>query len=171
MAPFPVLTTSDLVRFSGRVSADYPSPFTEGSAIPQAMLFFKLSTGITDWPDTADLAQTALFAVSELANSLTMWQPHQEILSNPFQSESIGTYSYSKISGFRAAMEAGQPTGLLWFDLAVRLLATEDSSDVDYSSMSVFDRDEAYDNIVIRDGVVYGPSNLNVFSSNPSFAP
>jgi hypothetical protein len=158
MAPFPVFTKQDLADFSGRPLADYP-PFAESGAIPQAVLLFKLSTGLSEFPDTLDMAQLARFAIEELAEQFVLSQPHREIIAQPFSSETIGSYTYQKAA---KVLQAGQPLGLLWFDLAVqRLGVSEDVAGVFSGSLSLFDRD--LEIVYNSEGgkVILGPGDKN----------
>jgi len=86
----------------------------------QAELLYKIGTctGNT-WPDDPTSQKLAEMAVLSMADAIYLAQPFQKILSNPFSSESIGSYSYSKVSG---AVMSGIPTGVAWFDLAVNKL-------------------------------------------------
>jgi len=117
MAAYPDFTPQDLADFSGRPVEDY-SGYAD-SAISQAELLFKLGTCTQEWPDDPTLASLAEMAIMAMADAIYLSQPYQAILANPFSSESIGSYSYSKVSG---AVLSGIPTGVTWFDVAVNKL-------------------------------------------------
>jgi hypothetical protein len=59
-------------------------------------------------------------AILSMADAIYLVQPFQSVLSNPFSSETIGSYSYSKVSG---AVMGGLPTGIGWFDVALSKLS------------------------------------------------
>jgi hypothetical protein len=110
-------------------------------ALTQARLLFKLSTCLADWPDDPDEASLARYAVLSLADQLTLDQKHAVTVASPFQSESIGSYSYSKTS-VRTKVLQGLPTGVSWFDLAVeRLGVCEVGAHVESGSIQVFSDD------------------------------
>lgn len=123
MASYPQFTSSDLALFSGRGSSAYENAAYVPVAVKQATLLFKLATCLSDFPDDpirAELAQTAILA---MADAIYLSQQYQEVLSNPFSSETIGSYSYSKVAG---AVAGGLPTGITWFDLAITQLGVCD---------------------------------------------
>lgn len=128
MASYPTWTIADLSGFSGRPASDYLNVAYIPTAIAQATLLFKLGTCLSQYPDDpiySELAKNAILAMSEAIYNV---QGFQKVLNNPFSSETIGSYSYSKVAG---AVANGLPTGVSWFDLAV-------------GSMGVCDLDIAY---------------------------
>lgn len=137
MAGYPTFTATDLAGFSGRPEASYSA--YAASAIAQATLLFRLATGLTDWPTDADAVQLATFAIEAMADTFVLSQPFQAAVVAPFQSETIGGYSYSKAM---RQLLAGQPTGVMWFDLAVqRLGISKDVARVTSDSLELFERD------------------------------
>lgn len=120
MAAYPNFDIPDLSVFSGRPVAEYTNTTYAATAISQAMLLFKLGTCLNEWPDDAMLAELAKQAVLSMADAIYLVQPFQTQLSNPFSSETIGSYSYSKVAG---AVMGGLPTGIGWFDLALTKLS------------------------------------------------
>lgn len=122
MTAFPAFDIDDLAQFSGRPDSSYPDPYSD-QALMQAALLFRLATGLdaTGWPDTADMSELASLAILSLADSFILNQPYQASISTPFQSETIGSYSYS-LKQVRTLVMAGQPTGIPWFDMAVQFL-------------------------------------------------
>lgn len=127
MAAYPELTLEDLVEFSGRDASEYTKVGYAATAISQATLLFKLGTCLGDkWPDDPTMAALAKMAILAMADAIYLSQPFQKILSNPFSSETIGSYSYSKVAG---AVMGGLPTGIGWFDMAISKLSICDISD------------------------------------------
>lgn len=119
---YPTYTKQDLADFSGRSVATYPD-YATTSALPQATLLFKIGTCLADWPEDVIDADLARMAILSMADAIVLSQPHQKVLSNPFNSETIGSYSYSKVSG---AVATGLPTGIMWFDMALSRLGVCD---------------------------------------------
>jgi hypothetical protein len=118
---YPTFTAVDLSDFSGRPEASY-TPFAT-QALKQATLLFKLATCLTSWPTDPDSAELASYAIISIADALVLTQPYQLTHASPFQSESIGSYSYSKmVLRYRQSIENGSPVGVTWFDLAVQKL-------------------------------------------------
>lgn len=124
MADFPEFTKDDLAEFSGRAAGSYP-PFTT-QAISQAVLLYGISTYTDTWPDDPREAMMARLAVLSMADHLVLEQPFQKAVAAPFNSENIGSYSYSKSGGRASAVQSavskGEATGVMWFDIAVQQL-------------------------------------------------
>ncbi len=123
---YPVPSIADLAAFSGRDAATY-GMFAQ-SALAQAALMFQFATGLTSAPADPDKAQLAMYAILEMADHIVLEQPYAAAAASPFQSETIGSYTYSKGADFRLKASSGQKLGLLWWDLAIAELATADSS-------------------------------------------
>lgn len=123
----PVPTLADLALFSGRPETSY-SPFAD-QALMQATLMFSVVTELPDWPADPDLKQIAINAILEMADRLILEQPFQGVKASPFQSESIGSYSYSRNFSMAKVTSAAADKvgiGLFWWDTAVDLLAQKD---------------------------------------------
>jgi hypothetical protein len=118
MADFPAFEAKDISEFSGRHLAAYPQGYTP-QALKQSVMLFKMATCLRTFPDDDFDAELARYAILSMAEALVLSQPYNAALANPFQSESLGSYSYSKVSG---AVMAGVPTGISWFDSAVMQL-------------------------------------------------
>lgn len=130
-----------LADFTGRPMASFPDNFVTKSAIPQALLLFKLGTGLADPAVlSADNQQLVDFAIISMADAVHLAQPYQTALASPFNSESIGSYSYSKVA---KAVQQGKETGVMWFDLAIQQLATGDRIKSDFLSggIEMFEND------------------------------
>lgn len=126
-----------LADFTG-TDEDTFGEFAE-TALAQATILLELATGLTEYPEAGtvewDLANNGIL---EMANALYLGQPFQNVRATPFQSETIGSYSYSKASG---QVAAGLPTGLVWFDMAAQRLGGDGYSVIDPVSVSVFEND------------------------------
>lgn len=163
---FPTYTVTDLSGFTGRPETSFPLPYTTASALPQATLLFKLATCLTELPTDPDEAATVRFAILEVANALTLSQPYQLTNASPFSSETIGSYSYSKLAKM---VQNGLPTGLGWFDLAVGQLGVCENGalgnpGIASDSIGVFEDDATFG---LKDGddsgkrYVLGPAQLD----------
>ena len=122
----PVPTQADLETFTGRPAATFGG-FAD-QALAQATLMFSIVTYLTDLPADPDLAQLANNAIMELADRILLEQPYQSIKAGPFQTETIGSYSYSRVTPTVAKVQQGIKTGLLWWDLAIDRLSVPGSS-------------------------------------------
>jgi hypothetical protein len=142
---YPVPSLDDLVLFSGRPGPSYSSFAT--NALIQSTLIWTTLTEIScqDWlsPDDQQLAQ---WGICSYADYLFLRQPYQQVIANPMQNESIGSYNYSKPMAEMArnaqAMEVtGEGTGVYLFDLSVRMLARRTrASGVFHGGVTVFER-------------------------------
>src|SRR4051812_44106127 len=110
-------TVAELAVFSGRASNTFGDFSTE--ALAQATLLFYIATGLESYPDDASLTQLAKYGIMDMADKIYLSQPYQEATASPYQSETIGTYSYSRSV---KAVKKGDATGVMWFDLAVNKL-------------------------------------------------
>lgn len=130
--------TDELADFTGQAEDTF-TPFAP-QALIQAALLLTIVTGLTSYPDDADLAQLAKNAIMEMAFDIYSKQlaNYAATQASPFQSESIGSYSYSKGTPAFKAKE-NQKTGLFWWDLAIERLVSENSSRVGTGSLQVFD--------------------------------
>lgn len=123
---FPTFAVSDLADFSGRPLQSY-TPYAD-QALIQAVVIFMMVTQLTNWPIDTLEQQIAKLGILHYADVLVLEQPFQQVLHNPFQSQTIGSTSYSKpVAYMRGNAQAnalrGETTGITWFDLAVQKLA------------------------------------------------
>jgi hypothetical protein len=123
---FPQFSVAQLAEFSGRGLQDY-TPYAD-QALLQATVIFMMVTQLTDMPIDPFEAQIATFGILAYADSIVLEQPYQQVVHNPFQSQTIGSTSYSKPVAYargNAATNAlkGEATGITWFDLAIQKLA------------------------------------------------
>lgn len=142
---YPIPGVPALAGFTGRAEATFTVFASE--ALAQATFLLQLKTGLTEVPEDPAKALLASYAILQLADSLYLSQPFALINAKPFQSESIGSYSYSKsVALFResasyAKAGAGQTTGLFWWDYAIREFSLINETET--GSISVFERDPA----------------------------
>lgn len=163
MAAYPELDVSDLVSFSGRLTSDYSG--YAATALKQAILLFKLGTCLNEFPDDAIKAELAQTAILAMADAIYLAQPFQSVLSNPFSSETIGSYSYSKVAG---AVAGALPTGITWFDIAVSQLGVCELTDHVPSGggIEIFENDALFAAGVHPDNLrMLAPQDLNELRS------
>lgn len=110
-------TVADLAAFTGRTSNSFGTFTTE--ALAQATLLFFLATDLEVYPEDTNLNQLAKNGILEMADKIYLSQPYQESKASPFQSETIGSYSYSRTV---SSVKKGEATGVMWFDMAVNKL-------------------------------------------------
>lgn len=118
MSLYPTYTKDDLEGFSGRPSQSY-SKYAD-TALSQALLLFKIGTCLAQFPDDPIKGELAKNAILAMADSIFLAQRYQAAAASPFNSETIGSYSYSKTA---SAVSSGKPTGIMWFDLAIEQLS------------------------------------------------
>lgn len=179
---YPVPTIEDLASFSGRAQTSY-SGFAV-SALLQATITFAFRTEITDPSQLtgynnltpADQQMLATNGICAYADYLYLRQPYQQMIAAPTQSETIGSYNYSKpyseVARNAAALEVtGEAIGVPMFDLAVQTLARRTlAGGVYFGSISLFehprDRDDRAQLRIKRHEVtgqlyVAGPADMN----------
>lgn len=169
MATYPDYTVFDLSDFTGRPVESYTNTAYVDMSLLQAEILFKFATCLDEnsWPTEPDKAQLAEFAVLSIADEIYLGQQYAELAAAPFQSETIGSYSYSMprqtsrtTVRVTEAVRAGLPTGISWFDLAVGQLGVCAVLNVTHTSTRVFEDDWP---MVEIDGerVVLAPHDLN----------
>lgn len=118
-------------------------------ALKQSAFLLQLLSGCSDYP-TDETCKT-LFdnAIMDMANWMKNTLPFVAAAAGPFQSETIGSYSYSK--NFRNILLSGlkggdATTGVLWFDLAVSECGCglEEDSLVASGAITVFEHDDVF---------------------------
>lgn len=120
---YPEYTKQDLADFTGRNIASFPT-FVTNSALPQAILLFKIGTCLASLDDlTEDQLELAKFGILSMADAIHLSQPYALAVASPFNSESIGSYSYSKVA---KAVAKSETTGIMWFDMALDQLSVCD---------------------------------------------
>lgn len=110
-------TVAELATFSGRPNNAFGDYAIE--ALAQATLLFYLATDLESYPENASLSVLAKNGILDMADKIYLSQPFREAVASPYQSETIGSYSYSRTV---AAVKKGDATGVMWFDLAVNKL-------------------------------------------------
>lgn len=139
---WPEYTVADLARYSGRPEITYP--VYADQAIFQATFLFQIASALVDFPVVPRDAQLIQLGILSMADLLVLSQPHQAAIATPFQTESIGSYSYSKA---QKAVSQGLPTGVSWFDMAVGRLGVGIDNVVSSEAITVFERDYPYRDI------------------------
>jgi hypothetical protein len=140
--PYPVFTKQDLADFSGRPVASYTGHTDR--AIRQAVLLFKIGTCLANLAEEGTLErEIAVEGILAMADHIVLAQRYQQQIASPFQSESLGSYSYSKTA---KAVTDGQSTGVDFFDIAIDQLSVCDETDDIPSSggIEVFERDGVF---------------------------
>lgn len=115
-------TVAELSAFTGRATVTFGAFAVE--ALAQATLLFTLATELEFYPLDENLVRLAKYGIMDMADKIYLSQPYQEATASPYQSETIGSYSYSKSV---QAVKKGDATGVMWFDLAVNKLSHGDS--------------------------------------------
>lgn len=155
MAEYPTYDVSDLAEFSGEDVDAYDRVSFVESALAQATLLFKIGTCLSAFPDDETQGQLAKFAIISMADAIYWAQPWQKMLRTPFSSETIGSYSYSKLS---TAVSAGLPTGVSWFDLAISTLSVCGTTGILSGGWNVFEENKEPHGGY---GVYLGPADQN----------
>jgi hypothetical protein len=127
--PWPVPTLEQVAEYTGRAAVSYTS-YINSAALQAAVMFTTLTErGADEYqllsPDDQLLAD---MGVKALADYIYLRFPYAQVLASPLQSETIGSYSYSKpvqaVARNAQAIEvSAEKTGVDMFDLAVRMLA------------------------------------------------
>jgi hypothetical protein len=185
---YPVPQVSDLAAFSGRPESTY-TPYAN-AALLQATIRFTFLTEVTNPAQftgynalTAEDQQVlALNGICALADSIYLGFPYQGVVASPLNSETTGTWTYTKTAttgagGSADRLQAGAmelsiaSTGIPMFDMAVQLLALRTiTSGVFHGGMTVFDDGErrgALGAIMVYEGpdgrrAIMGPEDRNL---------
>lgn len=130
---WPVPTAQELAEFTGRPLASYTS-YVNSALLQATMMFTILSELSADdyggmQPDFQLLANMGIMAMGDY---LYLRWPYAQALASPLQSETIGSYSYSKpveqmARNAQAIEVTSEKTGVDMFDLAIRRLARRQS--------------------------------------------
>jgi hypothetical protein len=130
---WPVPTPTELAQYTGRPLTSYTSYVN--SALLQATMMFTVLSELSadDYSGlSSDFQQLTNMGVMAMADHLYLRWPYQQVSASPLQSETIGSYSYSKpvqeMARNAQAMEVlSEKTGVDMFDLALRRLARRQS--------------------------------------------
>jgi hypothetical protein len=146
MAPYPEFDADDLGDFVGKPAEMFPAYVDE--AIAQAVFLVRLRTKIRQWPeDDEDLSQLMKFAILDLANTMYLEREYDKIKANPVQSETMGSYSWSKSNAAQNSRYKQWPTGIEWLDVLLEYLADLDEEAEGISTHGgthVFEYDNTY---------------------------
>jgi hypothetical protein len=174
---FPVPSLGQLAVWSGRAESSYTG--YADSALLQATLIFTQVTelGADDWPGlSADDQLLATNGILSYADYIYLRQPYQQILASPMESETVGSYTYSKPFPVEArnvqAMELSlglMATGIVLWDLAVQMLSRRRrTAGVFYGQIEVFEHiEERSSTVLLRTDektgqkVLLGPADMN----------
>lgn len=136
------------------------SGFAE-EALRQATVLLETFTCLEAYPDAGTVDYDIVSnAICDMALALFLSQPHLPARFSPYQSESIGSYSYSRASSL---IQQGLPTNVGWFDRALQLFACDDDNSVGVYSdaVTIFENDNLYRNTQTNRRVVLGPKDLD----------
>lgn len=140
MASFPVYTVDDLAFFANEI----PEYFTEfgEEALDQAEFLVQERTETYQYPTTVRLQKAFKLAILDVAFQLYLESYFLKYKNMPFQSEVIGSYSYSKGQTANSALMSSYPTGFRWLDILLWLLGRDASKGLPSSGgVHVFDRE------------------------------
>lgn len=124
-------TITELATFTGRPGNSFDQYVVE--ALAQATLLFQLATDLDTYPTDPAMTKLAKNGIMDMADKIYLSQPYREASASPYQSETIGSYSYSKATN---AVKKGDATGVLWFDMAVNKLKASGSGIMSSGSIS-----------------------------------
>ena len=191
---YPIPTISQLSAYSGRDEATYQAAVAN-TALLQATLRFSILTEVTDPSQIsaymalsqADMQLLASQGILSLADMIYLQFPYQQAQASPFNSETLGSYTYQKqstigVGGSMSRMAASalelsmDKTGNVLFDLAVQMLARRTLASGVYSgSVMLFEEGDRAENVGARldeDGLtgqrwIVGPADRDRFSIFP----
>ncbi len=138
----PVPTKAELATFTGRPEMSL-GEFAE-QALLQATLMFSIVTKLDEYPAEPDKELLATYAIMEVADRILLEQPYAVTRSGPFQTETIGSYSYSKLTPTAKAAQTGLKTGLFWWDTAIDELSQAGTSEHSHGSVKVCEESILY---------------------------
>lgn len=154
---FPVFTADDLSKFTGQPVQMYGIWVDE--AISQAAFLVEVVTGVHDLdPNDAYGQRLYMYSVLEIAGHLYAEQEYWMVNVQPFQSETIGSYSYTK-SATSVRISNGDLDGLVWLPLYQDYLASIDAAGAASGISSGQIIGSEYDDVGITPG-----GNLRVLS-------
>jgi hypothetical protein len=135
-----VPTVADLAQFTGRAEDTFNTFAIQ--ALAQATLMFTTVTQLDEYPTEADKLQLAVNGILQMTDRFYLEQPYQLVKASPFNSETIGSYTYSKgYTELTIKASRGELTGLFWWDLAVEELSLRSRSLVTSGSLATLDHD------------------------------
>jgi len=126
-----------LAVFSGREEESY-TDFAD-QALIQATVLFQIASCLDTLPsNTASVEyDVCVNGILDMADRLYLGRQYATAKASPFSSETIGSYSYSKMS---SQVSQGLPTGVGWFDLAIQNYGVCDSGvTVSHSATTLFE--------------------------------
>jgi hypothetical protein len=139
--PIPAYTVDDLATVAGRDPSFYDNAAFVPQAILEATLLFQLATNRADLPDDDQSVLLARLGILSMADAIYLVQPFQEQIAQPFNSETIGSYSYSRL---QSAALGGLPTGISWFDTSIKYLNVGRATDLVFGGIETLEHDATY---------------------------
>lgn len=121
MALSPLPTSADLSTFSHGETDVFTGP-QRVQAIDQAAVLLWIATRIENYTADETIDKIIRWAILDMAWSLLVKTENKTASNSGFNSERIGSYSYSIAM---SRVQSSQPTGVNWFDAAVTLLLGE----------------------------------------------
>lgn len=89
--------------------------------LQQATDLMFIATGLTGDPTDPQMLRIIDTGILAMAYALLIQSPDRPAIYSPFTSEHIGSYSYTRaMAQLTSQVGSGQPTGVGWFDMAVR---------------------------------------------------
>lgn len=119
-APLTPPTIPEYEQFTNEETADSDAGWITFMLQASTDAFWAF-TGWTTYPTDERMARITRYAIMDLASWLLSQNEHRDEINSPFNSERIGSYSYSKMQ--RAAQS--QDSGIYWLDMLFRLLANQ----------------------------------------------
>ena len=156
----PNYTREEMAEFLGRPVASFPSSVE--TKIKLAILLLKLATCRRTFPDDPFYQDVIKAAVFFMALDMSIKEKYEKHTASPFQSETIGSYSYSKMYN---TVQNKDSTGILWFDTAVDALSLcgleNTSGETSFSGgIHIFEYDYPAVGIGTSEAMVLSPSEI-----------
>jgi hypothetical protein len=130
-------------------------------ALTQGTDMMMLATSVQDDPTDAGTLRVMQRGICAMAEAFIFSKEPRRLALFPFKRELLGGYEYEK---FAKQVSLHQPTGVMWFDMAVDLLLgnlIQPEADELLQSISVFENDNVYD--VCGRSAVLGPADADYF--------
>jgi hypothetical protein len=140
-------TTNEFLRFLGADSwsTNYPEEVLAEDQLQAATDLMEIATrGCLDGTDPEDELEIRVMkrGIMQMAQALSIYSSGAQKALSPFQSETIGGYSYTKAEGF---ILGGTMTGIPYFDSALGILLDGCDGQGTVSSQSEYVFPKPYD--------------------------
>lgn len=103
------------------LGAEVPEQSIVEYVLMQATDLMWLATGLQEYPEDERLNRIVHSGILEMARYLLVQDDSFDKSNGGLDSETIGSYSYSRSSKAKVSIQNGFPLGLFWFDLAASL--------------------------------------------------